>query len=315
MANKFDDALIRAMARRALFKETQTDNANNRSILVSLSTAALLPTPSPSPIVNALLNYQKLAALPVTPNSVSGLLGLGMPPAAIPRSLNSIAGLFAPERAPAPPVDREPVKRKAFFSFHYDDITRVNNVRQEGKISKRSTDRNFYDRSLWESKKLEGPDALKRLIREGMEGASAVCVLIGTATWTRPWVRYEIARAIVDRRGLFGVHINGLRHHQRREPDAHGISPFDHVGVYKDQEGKYYLCEKNAVNVLSGQWEWQWQRFPGYVSAIPLLPRYLIAPQPGYIMPLSSAVEVYDYCHPQKDLGSWIDRAASLAGY
>lgn len=58
------------------------------------------------------------------------------------------------------------VKRKAYFAFHYDDIMRVNNVRNAWKISHPDSDlnRSFYDSSLWESKKLQGDEALKRLI-------------------------------------------------------------------------------------------------------------------------------------------------------
>ena len=59
------------------------------------------------------------------------------------------------------------MKRKAFFSFHYDDIMRVNVVRNAWKIDHpdNALMRSFQDSSLWESRKLEGDDAVKRLIR------------------------------------------------------------------------------------------------------------------------------------------------------
>jgi hypothetical protein len=80
-----------------------------------------------------------------------------------------------------------PVKRKAFFSFHFDDVMRVNVVRNAWKIGHPDSVlmRSFYDSSLWESKKLEGDDAVKRLIREGVCYTSAVCVLVGSDTWWR----------------------------------------------------------------------------------------------------------------------------------
>ena len=73
---------------------------------------------------------------------------------------------------------------------------RVNVVRNAWKIDHPDNTlmRSFQDSSLWESRKLEGDDAVKRLIREGVEYTSAVCVLIGTDTWLRRWVRYEMAR-------------------------------------------------------------------------------------------------------------------------
>src|SRR5258708_23187661 len=106
------------------------------------------------------------------------------------------------------------VKRKAYFAFHFDDIMRVNNVRNAWKITHPdgALNRSFYDSSLWENKRLEGDDALKKLIRDGVGYTSAVCVLVGTETWSRRWVKYEIARSVVDDRGLLAVHINGLNH-------------------------------------------------------------------------------------------------------
>ena len=145
-------------------------------------------------------------------------------------------------------------KRKAFFSFDYDDIMRVNNVRQAWKIDHpdNALMRSFYDSSLWESRKAEGDAAVKQLIRDGVQYTSAICILIGTNTWSSRWVRYEIARAIVDARGLLAVHINGLNHHVRRLPDALGLNPLDFLAVGKRQNGALYLYEKRwmTVNLL-----------------------------------------------------------------
>jgi MTH538 TIR-like domain (DUF1863) len=177
--------------------------------------------------------------------------------------------------------------------------------------------RNFYDRSLWESKKRESDDALKSLIRNGMEHSSAVCVLIGTETWSRRWVKYEIARSVVDRRGLLAVHINGLNHHHRRQPDPLGFNPLHLMGVYKSPNGKFYLYEKREVivNRQTGQRQWQWYACQDYTLAVQL-PRYLTEPSVGYVMPLSSGTDEYDYAAGvgHKNLGSWIDRAAIRVG-
>jgi hypothetical protein len=111
---------------------------------------------------------------------------------------------------PPPPA----VKRKAYFAFHFDDVMRVNVVRNAWKITHPDAPlaRSFYDSSIWERRRLEGDDTLKRLMREGVQYTSAVCVLIGADTWSRRWVRYEIARAIIDGRGLLAVHLNNIRH-------------------------------------------------------------------------------------------------------
>ncbi|MES5482115.1 hypothetical protein QMZ05_05100 [Bradyrhizobium sp. INPA03-11B] len=62
-------------------------------------------------------------------------------------------------------------KRNVFSSFHYADVMRVNNVRKSGEFKQTSSDdgrsiEGFYDYSLWENRRLNGEDALMRLIRE-----------------------------------------------------------------------------------------------------------------------------------------------------
>lgn len=207
-----------------------------------------------------------------------------------------------------------PKKRKAFFSFHFDDIMRVNNVRNAWKITHPDSPqmRSFYDSSLWESRKLEGAESLKRLIREGVENTSAVCVLVGTHTWNRRWVRYEIARSIIDNRGLLAVHINGLVHHQRRQADPWGLNPLDYIGVGKIQRNalaipQYYLFEKAGDGL--------WDRYQDYTPAVKL-PAWLPDCEPGKVSPLSSGAATYDYIsqHGHSAIGSWIDGAAKAAG-
>ena len=205
------------------------------------------------------------------------------------------------------------VRRRAFFSFHYKDVMRVNNVRQAWRISHPDSDqtRGFYDASLWESKKLEGDEALKRLIREGVENTSAVCVLIGSQTWARRWVRYEIARAIVDNKGLLGVHINSLAHHLTKAVDFLGPNPLSYLAISKVQQGllstpRYFLFEAQGN---------KWVRYADYTLAVSL-PSWLPEPASGYVTPLDQGAYTYDYCSAggHRNIGSWIDAAARQAG-
>lgn len=214
------------------------------------------------------------------------------------------------------------IKRKAFFSFHYDDIMRVNVVRNAWKIDHpdNAMMRSFQDSSLWESRKLEGDDAVKRLIREGVEYTSAVCVLIGSDTWLRRWVKYEIARAIIDGRGLLGVHLNSIRHHQSQTSHTRGYNPFEFLAVGKVQEAvlstpRYYLFEKQAVPNGVGGYAWAWNRYSDYTSAVSL-PPWLADPAARYVTPLSQNAPVYDYIADDghRNIGSWIDLAAQRSG-
>ena len=100
--------------------------------------------------------------------------------------------------------------RKVFFSFHYDDVTRANVVRNSDVITRQyQTGARFYDKSLWEEAKKHGPSA-KRMIDNALNGSSVTCVLIGQQTWKRPWVRYEILKSLARGNGILGVQIHDV---------------------------------------------------------------------------------------------------------
>ncbi|MCV6575957.1 MAG: TIR domain-containing protein [Cohaesibacter sp.] len=209
-------------------------------------------------------------------------------------------------------------KRRAFFSFHFDDVMRVNNVRQAWRTHNQGTllTPSFIDSSLWESKKLEAPESIKALIRSGVQGTSAVCVLVGTDTWSRRWVRYEIARSIIDGKGLLAVHLNRLRHHKTQCEDILGINPLDYIAVGKVPDGSYYLFEKNYDWVPQrGRFEWSWDRYADYQQTV-TLPKFLPSPAIGYVSPLSSGCPQYCYVgdNGYRNIGSWIDDAAANVG-
>jgi hypothetical protein len=193
---------------------------------------------------------------------------------------------------------------------------RVNNVRNSGEFAKSSAEsgRNiegYYDASLWESRKLEGDDGLKRLIRDGVKNTSAVCVLVGSETWHRRWVRYEIARSVIDGRGILAVHINSINHHERRTPDDRGDNPCRYLGVAVAENGKYYLCERFNQN---GSWSWRW--YQDYTQPIDLPAYCSTPPKNGQPVRLSEMTREYDWSQNGfKNIGGWIDMAAADAGH
>jgi hypothetical protein len=181
--------------------------------------------------------------------------------------------------------------------------------------------RSFYDSSLWESRMLEGDEAIKRLIREGVCYTSAVCVLAGSGTWERRWVRYEIARAIIDGRGLLTVHLNSIRHHVTRTPHTRGYNPLDFMAIGKVQAdvwqpARYYLFEKRLVADSAGRWQWGWHRYDDYTLAVDL-PGWVRDPEPRFVTPLSDCAAEYDYIanDGHRNIGSWIDLAAQRADW
>jgi hypothetical protein len=261
-------------------------------------------------------------------SSLAGLMSSPPPffaPPSPTRPFGSLADLVAPP-APSPsnalytpPPKPKPVapatKRKAFFSFHFDDIMRVNNVRNAWKITHpdSTSNRSFYDSSLWEARKLEDTEGIKQLIRAGVLGTSAVCVLAGSMTWDRRWVKYEIARAVIDGRGLLTVHLNSINHHQTKGPHPLGRNPLAHMGVAKLQPNKhlppqYYLYEMKLVPDGCGGVIEQWSRYSDYTAPVKK-PAWLTDPSVDHVIPLSADAAEYDYeqGHGHRSIGSWID--------
>src|SRR6185437_5106692 len=179
------------------------------SIFGSPPTFLPLPPQPVTALAKVLASEPPLSAPPSPPARPFGLLADLIAPLP-PRNENA---LIAPLPKPTP-VEPD-IKRRVFFSFHFDDVMRVNNVRNAWKITHPdgTSNRSFRDSSLWESRKYENPETIKQLIRAGVLNTSAVCVLAGSMTWDRRWVRYEIARAIIDGRGLLTVHLNNINHH------------------------------------------------------------------------------------------------------
>ena len=269
---------------------------------------------------------------PFFPNILADLLSAGPPPSAPSNPYSSLAAPLlsllnsnppAPSSFAVGPVvnalTAPAVKRKVYFAFDFDDLMRVNNVRQIGKIAPRvqGNPRTFYDRSVWESSNIKNEENLKNLMRRAVQYSSAVCVLIGTNTWRSRWAKYEIARAIVDERGLLAAHLNGINHHIRKTPDQHGINPLLVMGIYHAPNGSYYLCEKHVVvlNASAAELGFEWRRYEDFTDPVPL-PRYIQHIEVGYVMPLSVCTREYDMTRDDgfNNLGAWIDAAAAQVG-
>ena len=100
--------------------------------------------------------------------------------------------------------------RKVFFSFHYEDIWRVNVIRN-AHIVEGCTSAGFQDASMWEEAKKKGDAAIKKLIDSGLNGTSVTVVLIGARTASREYVTYEIEQSVERGNGLLGVYIHNIK--------------------------------------------------------------------------------------------------------
>jgi hypothetical protein len=198
--------------------------------------------------------------------------------------------------------------RRVFFSFHYQpDLYRVNVIRNSPLTHDLDSSDSFFDGALWEKAKSTSTQSLQQLIREGMKGCSVVCVLAGAMTWSRPWVRYEIARAIIEGKGVVTVHIGGILCMKSQQTSARGQNPLAFMGVGRpNSDNKYYLCEN-----FNGSWRW----YPDYTLAV-APPAFLPLIGPGKLLPLSNGTREYDYAlqNGYSNLPGWIEDAALAVG-
>ena len=250
-------------------------------------------------------------------------------------SLSPLAPLTVAELlrsySPSPPAPRVPVqpainalmapavKRKVYFAFDFDDLMRVNNVRQIGKIGPREqrNARTFCDRSIWENRNIKNEQNLKNLMREAVRHSSVVCALIGTSTWQARWAKYEIARSVADEKGLLAVHINSIKNTTRQVADPLGINPLHMMGIYRSETRNYFLYERQVVvvNAATAEMGFEWRLYEDFSGPVPL-PRYIPCVDVGHVVPLSWYIREYDMCRDEgfKNIGAWIDAAAAQVG-
>ncbi len=197
--------------------------------------------------------------------------------------------------------------RRTFFSFHYQpDIWRAMNVRNSWVVQKdQQKDIGFFDGSVFEASKRESDNALKRFLREGLDNTSVTCVLAGTNTWERRWVRYEIARSVIKGNGILTVYIDGLKNRDGNV-SVKGANPLDYMGVYRKADGIYLAEFKDS----------KWIAYNDYTIAIPERDLWFPPPTSNTVMQLSKYCRSYDFIvdDGRKNIGKWIETAAESAG-
>jgi hypothetical protein len=152
--------------------------------------------------------------------------------------------------------------KRVFFSFHYQDVIdfRANVVRQHWLTKPDREAAGFFDSSIWEEAKRTGDLAIKKLINAGLDGTSVTCILIGSETYSRPWVRYEIMKSFRRGNSLLAVHINSIKG-KDQEAKAKGPNPLIYLGVtYSDSGETATLWEKTR-----GEWQ-QYAEIDGSAS-------------------------------------------------
>lgn len=128
--------------------------------------------------------------------------------------------------------------RNVYFSFHYQDVIdfRANVVRNSGKFRKKGE--LFRDSSIWEEAKEKEIKKIKGLIETELKGSSVNCVLIGSDTFSRRFVRYEIMKSFQAKKGQVGVGINWIKDKNGDTKFWAGENPFDYLAVKISKDGR-----------------------------------------------------------------------------
>ena len=97
-------------------------------------------------------------------------------------------------------------KKRVYFAFHYQDVEDFRaNVVRNSNVVEGVDGAGFYDCSIWEEAQRTDASALKRLINKELNGTSVTAVLIGSDTWSRRWVRYEIMKSVERGNNVIGI--------------------------------------------------------------------------------------------------------------
>ena len=99
-------------------------------------------------------------------------------------------------------------KRQVFFSFHYkNDVRRAAQIRSIGQLEEEKP----VSDNEWEEVRNKTDELIKRWIDNNMLYRSCLVVLVGTETYSRKWVKYEIEHAWKKGMGVLGIYIHNIK--------------------------------------------------------------------------------------------------------
>lgn len=175
--------------------------------------------------------------------------------------------------------------KRVFFSFHYQDVIdfRANVVRNHWLTKPDRQSAGFFDSSIWEDAKKTSDLALKKLINSGLKNTSNTCILVGSETFNRRWVSYEIMKSLEVGNHIFCVHINSIKGKDQKTKPL-GENPLYYLGVSFSDDGK----KVNLHDFINNKWI----KYPDLEGwNVKEVDKELI----GKIHRLSEAFEIYDW--------------------
>jgi hypothetical protein len=100
--------------------------------------------------------------------------------------------------------------RRVFFSFDYDYVWKVNQIRSLPNIIGTAA-AGFQDASLWEEAKKKGDKEIKRLIDNGLDNTSVTVVFVTYGASQHKYINYEVEKSLERGNGLVAVQIHHLK--------------------------------------------------------------------------------------------------------
>lgn len=127
--------------------------------------------------------------------------------------------------------------KRVYFAFHYQDVIdfRANVVRNHNRLTG-AQEAGYFDGSIWETAKKTSDIALKRMINSEIQGTSVTAVLVGSQTFARRWVRYEIMKSLEKGNSLLAIHINAIPGKDKLTKPL-GPNPFEYLGLVISNDG------------------------------------------------------------------------------
>ena len=119
------------------------------------------------------------------------------------------------------------MKPDVFFSYHFDgDSWRAGQVRNMGVVAGNEP----VSAAEWDGIREKGDDNIRRWINEKLIHKACTIVLVGTDTYSRPWINYEINRSWELKKGVVGICIHNLRGEDSSQSKK-GFSPFSNCSI------------------------------------------------------------------------------------
>ena len=190
----------------------------------------------------------------------------------------------------------KPIQRRVFFSFDYDDVRRVEQIRNCQSLQHEK--KGFIDKADREELKRCGKDAIARWIDGQLQGTSVTIVAFGACTYKSEWVGYEIKQSVNKGNGLLGIDICSIK-----DPLRVRLHGFD-------------IADRGNINPLFAYPVKEERIPPSFPESIPpISPGSFLLRTSAMSRTLSNIYRSYDWVNDsgRDNIVQWIEDAAEIA--